>query len=135
MATPAIRFLGVEDVITIHDNTLCHEGGAAGLRDQGLLESAVLMPRQQFGGDYLHEDLAAMAAAYLFPTASNHAFIDGNKRAGAMAALVFLDANGVTALPDPTEMERVTLAVASGQLDKPSLTEWMRAQLRERKHT
>ena len=56
-----IKFLSVDDVLTIHADTIANEGGAAGLRDNGLLESAVLMPRQQFGGSYLHDDLAAMA--------------------------------------------------------------------------
>ena len=121
--------VSLEDVIAIHADTIATEGGAAGLRDAGLLESAVLMPRQQFGGSYLHQDLAAMAAAYLFHIAANHAFIDGNKRTGAMAALVFLDANGVTHLPEPIALQEATLAVASGQMEKPQLIEWMRHAL------
>jgi death-on-curing protein len=84
------------------------------------------MPQQQFGGSFLHEDLAAMAAAYLFHIASNHPFIDGNKRAAAMSALVFLDVNGVENLPPPDEMTDVTLRVASGRMGKGELTEWMR---------
>ena len=70
----AIRFLSVEDVLAIHQNTIVKEGGLAGLRDAGLLESAVLMPQQQFGGEYLHRDLPSMASAYLFHIAQNHAF-------------------------------------------------------------
>ena len=84
-----IRFLSVDDVLAIHEDTMEHEGGLAGVRDPGLLESAVLMPQQQFGGQYLHAGLGAMAAAYLFHIAQNHPFNDGNKRAAAMAALVF----------------------------------------------
>lgn len=124
-----IRFLSVDDVLAIHQNTISHEGGLAGLRDAGLLESAVLMPQQQFGGEYLHADLAAMAAAYLFHIVQNHAFHDGNKRAGVLASLVFLSANGVETLPDPDPLEEMTMRVASGQADKATLTEWMRAQL------
>lgn len=119
-----IRFLSVQDVLAIQANTIKHEGGGAGLRDAGLLESAVLMPQQQFGGEYLHRGLAAMAAAYLFHLAMNHAFVDGNKRVGVLAALVFLDANGVQELPDPEELERVTMAVASSAMNKREVTAW-----------
>jgi len=127
MAGP-LRFLSVDDVLAIHEDTIANEGGSAGLRDPGLLESAVLMPQQQFDGAYLHDGVAAMAAAYLFHIASNHAFIDGNKRTGALAALVFLDVNGRKKLPAADVLEHVTLAVASGAMTKEALTEWMRQQ-------
>ena len=130
MTSDELRFLSVADVLTIHEDTIRHEGGMAGIRDPGLLESAVLMPpQQQFGGKYLHPGLAEMAAAYLFHISQNHAFNDGNKRTGALAALIFLDANGVSSLPSPAELERMTLAVASGDATKDQLTEWMREQL------
>lgn len=129
MKRDGIRFLAVADVLLIHENTIHHEGGMAGLRDPGLLESAVLMPQQQFGGEYLHPGLAEMAAAYLFHIAQNHAFHDGNKRTAVMAALIFLDANGVTRLPAPDELERMTLAIAAGEATKSQLIEWMRVQL------
>lgn len=128
----AIRFLSVEDVLAIHQNTIGNEGGLAGLRDAGLLESAVLMPQQQFGGDYLHEDLASMASAYLFHIAQNHAFHDGNKRAAVLAALVFLSVNGVKSLPDPDALEEMTMRVASSEVGKDELTEWMRSELQSR---
>ncbi len=124
-----VRFLAVADVLTIHENTIGYEGGMAGLRDPGLLESAVLMPQQQFGGEYLHPGLAEMAAAYLFHIAQNHAFHDGNKRTAVLAALIFLDVNGVSSLPPPDELEEKTLAVAAGKATKDELTAWMRAQL------
>jgi death-on-curing protein len=123
------QFLSVDDVLAIHEDTVANEGGSAGLRDFGLLEAAVMMPRQQFGGAYLHDDLAAMAAAYLFHIASNHPFVDGNKRAAAMSALVFLDANNVARLPDPDAMTDMTLRVASGNATKAELTTWMSAQI------
>ncbi len=129
MKRDGIRFLAVADVLLIHENTIHHEGGMAGLRDPGLLESAVLMPQQQFGGEYLHPGLPEMAAAYLFHIAQNHAFHDGNKRTAAMAALIFLGANGVTRLPAPDELERMTLAIAAGEATKSQLIEWMRVQL------
>lgn len=126
-----IRFLSVEDVLAIQANTIEHEGGAAGLRDAGLLESAVLMPQQKFGGEYLHKGLAEMATAYLFHLAMNHAFVDGNKRVGVLSALIFLDANGVKELPDPDELERVTMAVASSAMNKRELTAWFEDELTE----
>lgn len=129
MSGGEIRFLSVDDVLTIHANTIDHEGGSPGLRDPGLLESAVLMPQQRFGGEYLHPGIPEMAAAYMFHIAQNHAFHDGNKRTAVLAALVFLSANGVEDLPPPDDLERMTLAVAGGEVDKRELTEWWRAQL------
>lgn len=123
------RFLSVDDVLAIHQDTIEHEGGHAGLRDPGLLESAVMMPQQQFGGRLLHPTLAAMAAAYLFHIVQNHAFRDGNKRTAAMAALVFLDANGVKKMPAPRGLEKTTLRVAAGETTKEELTEWMERQV------
>jgi death-on-curing protein len=126
---PPIWFLSVDDVLAIHDDTIAHEGGLAGIRDPGLLESAVLMPQQQFGGEYLHAGLPAMAAAYLFHIAQNHAFHDGNKRTAALSALIFLEVNGVKLLPEPDALERTTMAVAASRCGKQELEQWMRRQL------
>ena len=123
----------MEDVLVIHEDTISHEGGLSGLRDAGLLESAVMMPQQQFGGHFLHDGLAAMAAAYLYHITQNHPFHDGNKRAAVMAALVFLDVNGITKLPNPKQLEAVALAVASGDMSKNELIEWFRKQTGKRK--
>ena len=87
------------------------------------------MPRQQYGGQYLHEGMAAMAAAYLFHIAQNHPFHDGNKRAAVMSALVFLDANGTDRLPETDELEATTLGVASGAMGKSELTSWLRSHI------
>lgn len=127
-----IVFLSVADVLLLHADTIDIDGGSYGVRDHGLLDAAVAMPRQQFGGNYLHEDLAAMAAAYLFHLAQNHPFIDGNKRAAVMAALSFLLVNGVESLPAPQELEITTLQVAAGELSKDALTQWMRSQIGKR---
>ncbi len=127
----SIHFLSFDDVVAIHEDTIAKEGGAAGLRNSGLLDSAVMMAQQQFGRQYLHDGLAAMAAAYLFHTVSNHAFLDGNKRAGAMAALVFLDVNGVEKLPAAKELERMTIDVATGAVTKEALMRWMEERVEE----
>ena len=121
----SIRFLSVDDVRAIHEDTIAHEGGQAGLRSPELLDAAVAMPRQQVGGRLLHETLPGMAAAYLYHIAQNHPFYDGNKRTGAMAALVFLDVNGVCELPEPEGLERMTMDVAASRATKQQLTDWM----------
>ena len=84
------KFLTLDDVIEIHGEMIARYGGSDGIRDKGLLESAVATPQASFGGDYVHTDVFEMAAAYLFHIVKNHPFIDGNKRTGAMAAFVFL---------------------------------------------
>lgn len=124
-----IVFLSLEDVTIIHSSTVEQEGGMEGMRDHGLFDAAVAMPRQQFGGTYLHEDLAAMAAAYLFHIAQNHPFLDGNKRAAVMAAFVFLDNNGLELRVSPQELETVTRRVAAGEMAKDELIRWMRKQI------
>lgn len=111
----SIQFLSVDDVLAIHENTITREGGMMGIRDPGLLESAVLMPQQRFDGEYLHCGLAEMSSAYLFHVAQNHAFLDGNKRTAVLSALVFLSANGVRSLPEPRALEKATLAVAASE--------------------
>lgn len=124
-------FLDVDDVVLIHANTIQREGGLDGLRDGGLLQSAVGMPRQRFDGEYLHGDMAAMAGAYLYHLAMNHAFLDGNKRVASFSCLIFLRANGVQNLPSSDELTRITLALAAGQLSKPDLIDWLRGQICE----
>lgn len=119
------RFLSVHDVLAIHEDTIGCEGGLSGIRDLGLLVSAVMMPQQKFDGEYLHKGIAAMAAAYLYHIAQNHAFHDGNKRTAAVSALVFLEVNGVAHLPAPQALERMTMSVASSATDKNQLTAWM----------
>jgi len=121
-----ITFLSVDDVLLLHTDTIDIDGGSHGVRDHGLLDAAVAMPRQQFGGEYLHEDLPAMAAAYMFHIAQNHPFVDGNKRAAVLSALAFLSVNGIQELPDPKDLESITFQVAAGELGKDVLTKWIR---------
>jgi len=118
-------FLSVDNVLYLHADTIQTEGGGEGIRDIALLESAVLMPQQRFDGKYLHPTIAAMAAAYLFHICNNHPFIDGNKRAGGMAAFVFLDANGYELTASQDEFEAVVLQTAAGEFSKDDLTIWV----------
>jgi death on curing protein len=87
-------FLSLDEVLEIHEQQIDRYGGSPGLRDAAGLESAVATPQATFGGEYLHTSIPAMAAAYLFHLCQNHAFIDGNKRVGANAAITFLLING-----------------------------------------
>jgi death-on-curing protein len=120
------RFLSVDNVIELHRRTIEREGGSAGIRDWGLLESAVTAPRQTFGGQYLHPDLSSMAAASLYHLVKNHPFVDGNKRAGALSFLFFLKKNAPEKVPGPVELERVILAVAESSMIKEEVIEWVR---------
>jgi death-on-curing protein len=117
-AHPEVEFLTVEVVLALHQRQLDRFGGGAGLRDRGLLESAVAQPEASFGGVYVHDSLFAMAAAYLFHIVSNHPFVDGNKRAGLLAAQVFLEINGIELLHDSEAFYELTMAVAETRVDK-----------------
>ena len=88
MSADEPEFLDVDDVLELHSAQLERYGGASGLRDRGLLESAVAQPQSSFAGQFAHEGLYEMAAAYLFHICRNHPFVDGNKRAGLLAAVV-----------------------------------------------
>jgi death-on-curing protein len=112
------EFLDIEDVVELHALQLARFGGADGLRDQGLLESALAQPRATFGGVFVHDDLFAMAAAYLFHIVQNHPFVDGNKRTGLLAALVFLDLNGICLDRASPDLYDLTLGVAEGRVAK-----------------
>jgi death-on-curing protein len=119
-------FLHVEDVLLIHEEQLAEYGGSAGVRDAALLDSAVAMPRATVGGNFAHEDLFAMAAAYAFHVAQNQPFVDGNKRTGLLAAVVFLDLNGVV-LSDPKgRLYDAMIAIAERRMDKAGFATLLR---------
>ena len=124
MASPL--FLSVEDVIEIHADQIQRYGGSLGIRDADLLQSALGMPEAGFGDQYLHADLFEMAAAYLYHIVQNHPFIDGNKRAGTMAAFVFLKLNGLTLDADELAFETLVLQAAQGQVGKDAIADFFR---------
>jgi death on curing protein len=113
-----VDFLSVDDVLAIHEEQLAQYGGSSGVKDIGLLESAVAMPQAGFGGAYYHEDVVAMAAAYLFHIIKNHAFVDGNKRTGYVAACTFLDFNNYVVVPDDEAWISLCMGVADGTVGK-----------------
>ena len=120
-------FLGVEDVLSLHAAQVELYGGHQGLRDLGLLESAVAQPRAAFGGAYAHEFPFEMAAAYMFHIVQNHPFLDGNKRTGLIAALTFLDLNGIEIDAPGGSLYDLAIAVATGQADKTDIAEFLRS--------
>jgi death-on-curing protein len=122
-----IDFLTLEELLEIHRDQIGRYGGTLGVRDMGLLQSAIAMPKSTFGGQYLHSDLYEMAAAYLFHLSQNHPFLDGNKRAAAVAADVFLALNGAQLRADEDVYEQLVLSVACGQTGKSALAEFFKA--------
>jgi death on curing protein len=114
-------FLDVDDALDIHTTQLGTYGGSAGLRDRGLLASALAQPQTSFGGQLVHDGLFAMAAAYLFHIVSNHPFVDGNKRTGMLAELVFLDVNGIDIAHASEDLYELTMGVAEGRIEKSAV--------------
>jgi death-on-curing protein len=114
-------FLGLDEVIEIHHDQVKRYGGRPGILDIGILKSTVAMPSATFDGNYLHTDIYQMAAAYLFHIVRNHPFIDGNKRAGVVAAVVFLMLNGIDVHADEDDLERMVLLTAEGKADKATI--------------
>lgn len=121
--------LTVEIVEEIHAEAISRFGGSDGLRDRAMLESAVATPQASFGGTSPYSDVVEIAAAYLFYLCGNHPFVDGNKRVGLGACLVFLRLNGYRPAPDSEDWEVLTLAVAAGSLTRAETTERLRALL------
>ena len=116
-----ISFLTLAEVLEIHGNQIHLYGGSRGIRDKGLLESAVAQPSSKFGDDFLHKTVTEMAAAYLFHITQNHPFIDGNKRVGAVCAIVFLEINGYDFNISEELLEEIVLGVAAGKINKKTL--------------
>jgi death-on-curing protein len=120
-----IRYLTLIEVLELHRKILEQSGGASGIRDMGLLESAIAQPRMTFGGEDLYPSLLEKAAALGFSIILNHPFIDGNKRTGHAATETFLVLNGLEINASVDEQERVVLAIASGELRREAFVEWL----------
>lgn len=118
------RFLDLDDVIRIHVSMIGRYGGVPGLRDPGLLQSAIAQPLAAFEGEWLHSTLFEMAAAYLYHIVQNHPFVDGNKRTGAATAIIFLLMNNIEIEADEDGLVALTLGVACGTVGKPEIAEF-----------
>jgi len=113
-----------EQAIAIHSRQLRRFGGAPGLRDEGMLRSALERPINKWS--YEQAPLAELASAYAFGLAKNHAFVDGNKRIAFMAMMTFLRKNSVLFAPDPAQSTSIILSLAAGEVSEGSLTRWIR---------
>lgn len=120
-----MRYLSLGEVVELHRALLQQSGGAPGIRDLGLLESALAQPRATFSGEDLHPTLTAKAAAVGFSLALNHPFVDGNKRVAHAAMEVFLLLNGVVLDAEIDEQERLMLSLAGGHMSREQLTTWL----------
>ena len=116
-------FLTVEDVVIIHREAISVYGGSPEIRDKGLLESAVMAPRQTFGGELLYRSAVEVASAYWHGIVTSHPFVDGNKRAGLMAMNAFLLFNEMRSPFSEQEAEDITLSIAQGRMTRAELAD------------
>jgi death-on-curing protein len=123
-------FLALDDLLDSHTEQIANYGGTHGVRDIGLLESARAQPETQFSGQYLYADLFEMAAAYLYHIVQNHPFIDGNKRVGLEAALVFLEINDLSLNANDDELIDLTLRTARSLVSKTEIADFFRVHAR-----
>lgn len=124
------RWVAAEVLLAVHEEQLAEHGGAAGVRDLGLLESALARPQNQAA--YGNPDAADLAASYGVGLAKNHPFIDGNKRTAFVAVELFLALNGHDLVADDADCVLTMLSVAAGSLDEPGFAAWLRTHSRPR---
>lgn len=130
-----MRHLTTDEVLELHRLVIAQSGGGSGVRDPGVLDSALAQPRMTFGGDDLYPTVVEKAAALGFSLVMNHPFVDGNKRIGHAAMETFLVLNGYEIVASTDEQERVVFAMAEGRLEREAFTDWLRAHLVERRTT
>jgi death-on-curing protein len=118
------KWVTYEQVIAIHSRQLRRFGGAPGLRDEGMLRSALERPVNKW--QYEQAETPALAAAYAFGLAKNHAFVDGNKRIAFMTAVAFLRKNGIRFAPEQAHATKMFFALAAGEVSEESLTRWIK---------
>ena len=123
---PEPTWIDERDVLAIHDRLLALDGGASGVRDVGLLQSALARPRQLYTyGD--NPDTIDMAAAYIAGIVRNHPFVDGNKRTGFLIGILFLELNGARFIATEASAAQAILSLAAGTLDETALVVWLRS--------
>lgn len=129
MKAPA--FLTLDEVLALHGDQISRYGGSPGVRDLGLLESALAVPRATFGGGFLHGTLAEMAAAYLFHLVKNHPFVDGNERVGLASAVAFLGLNDRWLEATEDELVGLVVGVAAGRVGKAEVALFIQGHLED----
>ncbi len=128
-----IKFLKLEMILSFHEDQIKQYGGNSGIRDQGLLESALAQPEASFGREYVHKNIFEMAAAYGFHICKNHPFLDGNKRTALIAMYTFLYVNGWQLKADKKVLYATVIELASGNLAKEELSDFLKQNCAERK--
>ena len=118
------RWLREDVVIAMHGEQIAEHGGSPGIRDAGLLSSALVRPQNQVA--YGKPSVFNLAAAYAFGVIQNHPFVDGNKRAGFLAAYVFLDLNGWELVASEAEAVSAVMALATGEMDEAGFSDWLK---------
>src|ERR1044072_7353980 len=124
-----MRYLTLKEALELHRRIIEQSGGSKGIRDFGLLDSALAQPRITFGGDELYPTLVDKASALCFSLLKNHPFLDGNKRVGHSAMETFLLLNGHELAAAVQEQEEFVLRLAAGEIDRAELTEWIRSHV------
>ncbi len=123
---PEPQFLSLAEVIEVHSDQIRRYGGQESVRDFGLLESALAQPEASFAGEWLHQDLYEMAAAYAYHLCQNHPFIDGNKRTALACALVFLTLHRISFRDAKGVLKNAMLRIASGKMGKTEFAQLLR---------
>jgi death on curing protein len=124
-----IRYLKLLEVLELHRRVMEQSGGASGVRDLGLLESALAQPLMTFGGEDLYPSVVEKACALGFSLIMNHPFVDGNKRIGHAAMEVFLILNGMEINASVDEQEQIILAIAAGEKGREAFLEWLQEHI------
>lgn len=120
-----MKRLSKEQVIKIHNMLISQTGGSDGIRDEGLLESALNAPFETFDGEYIYRTIKAKAAKLVYFLVKNHPFIDGNKRIGILVMITFLEINGVEVTCTDEELITLGLGLADGTIDDEDLLNWI----------
>ena len=131
MSTP--NWIHLETVRAIHQRQLAEHGGDNGLRDEGLLESALHRPRHQWEYSTPKPSLARLATAYAFGITHNHPYIDGNKRVALVVCLTFVEINGLHVNASLVDLYQVIMALATGDLDEDGLAAWLENHIGSKK--
>jgi len=120
-----IKRIQADEIISLHSRLISQSGGLDGIRDANLLDLSVNSPYHTFGGKYLYPTIQAMAAHLAFSLIKNHPFLDGNKRIGILAMMVFLKINGLPLACTDKELETLGWGLADGSIEEPELIEWI----------
>lgn len=127
-----IVFIPKYVLLYFHEQLIGLYGGTLGIRDEGMLDSALEQPKAMFGGSFVHTSITKMAAAYGFHLCNNHPFVDGNKRIAFVAMDTFLQKNGFEISATEKEVYKIMIKLASGKLTKEELTIWLENNIKDK---